>query len=140
MYFAQPSFCLFEWRGVKEPLLLYYVLEGNVEENQKIRFSEQKLKVSRSIEIGNPNRFAPKRHKTNPLHQAKEDAQSIFLVRYYFIISFILDCTVGRKKGTFELFVARQVDCSNGFELEFSGSSEPELKIFRAESSRAGAF
>ena len=30
--------------------------------------------------------------------------------------------------------------CSDGFELEFSGSSEPELKIFRAESSRAGAF
>ena len=29
---------------------------------------------------------------------------------------------------------------SDGFELEFSGSSEPELKIFRAESSRAGAF
>ena len=29
---------------------------------------------------------------------------------------------------------------SDGFELEFSGSSEPELKSFRAESSRAGAF
>ena len=29
---------------------------------------------------------------------------------------------------------------SDGFELEFSGSSDPELKIFRAESSRAGAF
>ena len=33
-----------------------------------------------------------------------------------------------------------EVHSSDGFELEFSGSSEPELKIFRAESSRAGAF
>ena len=38
---------------------------------------------------------------------------------------------MGSKKGV----VSR-----DEFELEFSGSSEPELKIFRAESSRAGAF
>ena len=38
-------------------------------------------------------------------------------------------------------FVSEQsIFSSDGFELEFSGSSEPELKIFRAESSRAGAF
>ena len=27
MCFAQPSFCIFEWCGIKEPLLLYYLWE-----------------------------------------------------------------------------------------------------------------
>ena len=46
------------------------------------------------------------------------------------------------KTIKFDLFVRLRdkVGSSDGFELEFSGSSEPELKIFRAESNRAGAF
>ena len=62
-----------------------------------------------------------------------------------FSIYMLINCTIWVLLG---LAVTQQVNIlqsiyvfiSDGFELEFSGSSEPELKIFRAESSRAWVF